>query len=93
MSELFPAYNPDDVVKLLPETERKDSLLSDVFSDVGEHHFHKGGMELTPSSALESMIMNNILFGHFRGWRKGPVVKNLLLFPSNLNSVPSSHIS
>lgn len=93
MSELFPAYNPDDVVKLLPETERKDSLLSDVFSDVGERHFHKGEVESTLSSALESMIMNNILFDHFRGWRKGPVVKNLLLFPSNPNSVPSSHIS
>lgn len=82
MSELFPAYNPDDVVKLLPETERKDSLLSDVFSDVGERHFHKGGVESTPSSALESMIMNNILFDHFRGWRKGPMVKNLLNFSS-----------
>lgn len=26
--------------------------------------------------------MNNVLFDHFRGWRKGPVGKNLLLFPS-----------
>lgn len=43
MSELFPAYSPDDVVKLLPGTEQKDSLLGDVLSDVGERHSHKGG--------------------------------------------------
>lgn len=54
MSELFPAYNPDDVVKLLPGTEWKDSLFSDVLgdvlSDVGERHFHKAGVESAPSS-------------------------------------------
>ena len=49
MSELFPAYNPDDVVKLLPGTEQKDSLLSDVLSDAGERHSHKGGVEPAPS--------------------------------------------
>lgn len=50
MSELFPAYSPDDVVKLLPGTEQKDSLLGDVLSDVGERHAHKGGVE--PASFL-----------------------------------------
>lgn len=61
MSELFPAYNPDDVVKLLPATEQRDSLLSDMLSRLQKHHSHEAGVKPTPSSALESTVMSNIL--------------------------------